>query len=147
MTLSIPFDTAGPASQALSENFIGTFRGRRSRNKVSVGEPAEGSMTSAPSGRHTPLHRVCKPALPAGLARQSRTAREGSYPGSFKRGPFRFYPPRTPSARRLMEVVGPRPAAPSTPKYFFRTPKEISFNDGSLGSRNDEERRETRYVM
>ena len=31
--------------------------------------------------------------------------------------------------------------------YFFRIPRKISFNDGSLGSRNDEERRETRYVM
>ena len=26
-------------------------------------------------------------------------------------------------------------------------PKDLPFNDGSLGSRNDEERRETRYVM
>ena len=41
---------------------------------------------------------------------------------------------------------------PSLEAFFNKTqqkqkPKDLPFNDGSLGSRNDEERRETRYVM
>ena len=43
--LEIPFEGGSPLDEVFKSKWIECFRGRRSRNKVSVGEPAEGSFT------------------------------------------------------------------------------------------------------
>ena len=148
------------------------FRGRRSRNKVSVGEPAEGSLpvsipnpvrtgprpilwlraaASRAPGRGWPL-RAPFP-LRAGWGRvgmrpsvRARVVREGVRPSSSPRASGRLPalrppPPCARVARRAAFVAAVVRRA-RTPTTLTTTPVE-----GYLGSRNDEERSEMRYVM
>ena len=127
------------------------FRGRRSRNKVSVGEPAEGSLpVSIPNPVRTGFRAaagprvglcVLPPASPRsfGLGARGHAAeckssrRSGGSRASLvvARSP----PPHPTCGRRLRSVA-------RTPTNLTTTPVE-----GYLGSRNDEERSEMRYVM
>ena len=85
------------------------------------------------------------------VASTSRIAREGvSRPFKlthFLGAPFRFYPSRKKKKFRESPDGSLYAFKDASLLIFFSYPKKISFNDGSLGSRNDEERRETRYVM
>ena len=99
---------------------ICSSRGRRSRNKVSVGEPAEGSLTSTTLKTLQPCKllsylnlRLCIKVFLQTFVQLSKT--------------------QTTNAR--------------SKDLKFEKSNQIPFSDGSLGSRNDEERRETRYVM
>ena len=85
------------ASAVVPEEVVQTwsFRGSKSRNKVSVGEPAEGSLTNS-TKQHT-----CEPV---GASRQLYAC----------------------NCSRTKDVIN------------------TTFNNGSLGSRNDEERSELR---
>ena len=101
-------ETTSVVERLLKIMQICSSRGRRSRNKVSVGEPAEGSITFT-TQKHTPSKKQ---------AWSSRTAH--------------FF---------LFTHIH---------QWFLNkqnTNQNPPFNDGSLGSCNDEERRETRYVM
>lgn len=136
------------------------FRGRRSRNKVSVGEPAEGSLPNAslrlrpanscaapvPSssfwgvgrGRRSALscaiRRLARPAAPRRLARQAdSTTHTRKAPSCKQRGAY----------RTRKGVEGSRIRSGSG---LLRNPK-TTLNNGYLGSRNDEERSELRNVV
>ena len=95
-----------------------SFRGRRSRNKVSVGEPAEGSLPIDPLSTvstHTVLSLWHRRKLEAVV----------------------LYTFHTLATRNATEAGTCRP-------YFT---VHTTSNNGYLGSRNDEERSEMRYVM
>ena len=109
-----------------------SFRGRRSRNKVSVGEPAEGSL----SFLHP--HRVycCRSFLGLALLSKGGSAlgapRLGGYLGIL-------------CLARARHVCLPR----TTP--FGASARDLKNHttlvDGYLGMSNDEERSEMRYVV
>ena len=104
-----------------------SFRGRRSRNKVSVGEPAEGSL----SFLHPHLFTFCVSLLSVVLG-QSPLVR---FHGAPRLGGFVGFSPSP------LSVLGlPGPVALST------QPKKTSA-DPYLDMNNDEERSEMRYVM
>lgn len=115
-----------------------SFRGRRSRNKVSVGEPAEGSLPVFPP------HTV---ALSAGASSGARAARLV---------PFRCAPDARASGpgsapRALPGGGGSRlcrlPSRGPGLRGSDHIPIHTTPADGYLGSRNDEERSEMRYVV
>ena len=76
------------------------FRGSKSRNKVSVGEPAEGSLETGPRHRRpAPVSRAPNPTpWPRALATSSPTARAPRPPT--KRRPKDGYPGERPCAAR-----------------------------------------------
>ena len=103
------------------------FRGRRSRNKVSVGEPAEGSLpVSIPNPVRTGLRAaagprvglcVLPPASPRsfGLGARGHAAEcKSSRRSGGSRAPVaRFPPPHPTCGRRLPEVGCPHPHKPN----------------------------------
>ena len=105
-----------------------SFRGRRSRNKVSVGEPAEGSL----SFLHP--HTAYLTVFTGGVARRVlvacdvfRTLLRQTFGVRRDRFGVSFAPPLEPVARRIT--------------------KYTTLVDGYLGMSNDEERSEMRYVV
>ena len=105
-----------------------SFRGRRSRNKVSVGEPAEGSL----SFLHP--HTAYLTVLTGGVARcvlvacgVFRTLLRQTFGATRDRLGAALPPPLEPLARRIT--------------------KYTTLVDGYLGMSNDEERSEMRYVV
>ena len=105
-----------------------SFRGRRSRNKVSVGEPAEGSL----SFLH-PHTVYCSVFYGLGLVVFLILERFGSV-----RVPH-------PASADLWSVV--RVLRPSNRWSIRRITKYTTLVDGYLGMNNDEERSEMRYVV
>ena len=108
-----------------------SFRGRRSRNKVSVGEPAEGSL----SFLHPHLAYFCRLFFSFRGRRESALADRGAPcfgrpPGPRRLTAARVHPPRS-AFRRLL----PYQENHTTPV------------GGYLGMSNDEERSEMRYVV
>src|ERR1700753_2448248 len=95
-----------------------SFRGSKSRNKVSVGEPAEGSLKNRPVFRN-------------GFYSQTVY----TYLGCFGRPPFRRRLRLTAPAR------GPKLVCLVMSEYYIIVK---TFNNGSLGSGIDEERSEMR---
>ena len=104
-----------------------SFRGRRSRNKVSVGEPAEGSLPVFPT--HTPVAPFYSDSGSQGPDAAGSAAEFG-------------WPPH--HALRVLHCMPLLCAflANAPPIDIHTTPA-----DGYLGSRNDEERSEMRYVV
>ena len=104
------------------------FRGSKSRNKVSVGEPAEGSLTNllGPSGPD--VHRA--PAREFACRRACWRGVRGS-------------------AARAEPVGTAAHIAACAYVLSLQKHKQLNttFNNGSLGSCNDEERSEMRNVM
>ena len=121
------------------------FRGRRSRNKVSVGEPAEGSLSFLHPhpvyrsrllcSRARSLHGRCSDEWWHGRARAGRTL-----------------------LRQTSALVAPvgasaLPRAHAGARLFVRrrrsslTKNHTTLAGGYLGSLNDEERSEMRYLM
>ena len=95
-----------------------SFRGSKSRNKVSVGEPAEGSLPNTNILSTLRNYQVLGRCPPGG------------------RPPFCVLTCRTEPHRR---VRARRSSSART--------TETTSNNGYLGSRNDEERSEMRYVV
>ena len=126
------------------------FRGRRSRNKVSVGEPAEGSLPNA-SLRPRPANSCAAPLPPSGggagpAQRLSCALRRLARPAALAAGARRIQP-RThgsPSPQgRVPKGEGSRTRSGSGLLWNPKT----TLNNGYLGSRNDEERSELRNVV
>ena len=138
------------------------FRGRRSRNKVSVGEPAEGSLPNASLRRVLRTRAPLAPPPPrCFFACGGRGAGAAPYPALTAAW----------RARRRPRLLGRAPPAPSgfnhahaTPLAAGAAPKgaggsrtrsgsgllrnpQTTLNNGYLGSRNDEERSELRNVV
>ena len=95
-----------------------SFRGRRSRNKVSVGEPAEGSLRCI---------RPTRELLTGGLRSCSRLRAAAPLPHTRTTELKRWGSTDSQRNRGLLTVT--------------------TLNNGCLGSRNDEERSEMRYVV
>ena len=113
-----------------------SFRGRRSRNKVSVGEPAEGSLSF--------LHPHLAYRIVLGVFQASETA-----VGLPSAGVALFASRRS---RTLLRQYHERPILWSRPSACARALATDSTNhttlvSGYLGSLNDEERSEMRYLM
>ena len=111
------------------------FRGSKSRNKVSVGEPAEGSSTKS-KYLFFPYPSVhCFFFL------------------SFLNVYFPFPEKGGGNFFEEIQIFLPKKNTPmfmlSKNCFYYKKKKlfETTFNNGSLGSRNDEERSEMRYVM
>ena len=108
-----------------------SFRGSKSRNKVSVGEPAEGSLTKREvPGPPVPRTRAGAPrGPPAPLTQRRRTpvALVARLPGD---------PP-------LPRGATPSRSAPARLSRARNDPNK-TFNNGSLGSGIDEERSKMR---
>lgn len=118
------------------------FRGRRSRNKVSVGEPAEGSLPNA-SLCPCPANSCAAPLPPsgvggAGAAPILRPPPPGA-PGGFNHA----HGNPSPQGRVPKGVEGSRIRRGSGLLWNLKT----TLNNGYLGSRNDEERSELRNVV
>ena len=114
-----------------------SFRGRRSRNKVSVGEPAEGSL----SFLHP--HLAYRIVLGGGFQASATAV------GLPSAGVALFASRRS---RTLLRQSLERPILWSRPSACARALATDSTNhttlvSGYLGSLNDEERSEMRYLM
>ena len=112
------------------------FRGSKSRNKVSVGEPAEGSLETGPRHRRpTPVSRAPNPTpWPRALATSSPTARA----------------PRPPTKRRPKDGYRRktlRRAHAWRRNFVDKQKKHPTPNGGSLGSWIDEDRSYLRVVV
>ena len=156
---SSDWDGAAGSPAALPREVAQTlsFRGRRSRNKVSVGEPAEGSLPIDPLPTVSThpvfgapgafIERAWGPRLgalvpPSGVrasaagrnivshTRLQRSAAEWGHAG--------FLACPSANVRGVRFVLGPAHSCAYT---------HTTSNNGYLGSRNDEERSEMRYVM
>ena len=101
-----------------------SFRGRRSRNKVSVGEPAEGSL------------KIIQPTL--WIVFEGTSA---SFLDEFVSSPSHTHPINL----RVWSLPFLSPLLLRREEKEVLT--EITLNNGCLGSRNDEERSEMRYVV
>ena len=116
-------------------------RGRRSRNKVSVGEPAEGSLTcflSLPLGQETKTKP--KPfAIPGFLVGGSLLR------GLTHRKPL--FPHKSNTTHPNLHMKVSWKALFALQDATTQTKNLMTFNGGSLGSCIDEERCELRYVM
>ena len=118
-----------------------SFRGRRSRNKVSVGEPAEGSL-SKPAQQNDPRTRFKH------RGRRSLVARLPPSPEARKL----FGRPTNPGAESAKEYYNRQPS-PSRPVRGSCGGKraalltQTTLGNGYLGSRIDEERSEMRYLV
>ena len=135
------------------------FRGRRSRNKVSVGEPAEGSLpVSIPNPVRTGpcssllgvgavgrlVDGLCVPPPAPGVGWWRVGMRRRAWHSSVPRAR------RSGACRRLCGVGGSAPphrARESISRARTLTNLTTTPVEGYLGSRNDEERSEMRYVM
>ena len=132
------------------------FRGRRSRNKVSVGEPAEGSLPNA-SLRPRPANSCAGPFPPSfrgvGRGRRSalscalrRLARLGGARRRRRQGGFNH----AHTGCFLVEGTRPKKGVEGSRirsgSGLLWNPK-TTLNNGYLGSRNDEERSELRNVV
>ena len=133
------------------------FRGRRSRNKVSVGEPAEGSLPNASLRR---VLRTLAPAPPPCFFFAGERSRRSALPCAHRRltRPAALPLPGAPPASSGFNHAHTTPlAAGAAPKGvegsrtrsgsgLLRNP-QTTLNNGYLGSRNDEERSELRNVV
>ena len=108
---------------------ICSSRGRRSRNKVSVGEPAEGSLT-----QNNPKNQRYQPHPGAAAARRA-------FPGTL------VVPPSVTSSRGRLFHAQTQSTDCSASRLRAPTLISTPLNGGSLGSGDDEERSEMRYVM
>ena len=119
---------------------ICSSRGRRSRNKVSVGEPAEGSLTQ----NNPKNQRYFSPTSVLAIRHSEIRGGSHNFPAS--------------GGRRQLRALGggdflsrPNPSNRSLKCAWCLHPHENSIstplNGGSLGSGDDEERSEMRYVM
>ena len=110
------------------------FRGRRSRNKVSVGEPAEGSLPNA-SFCPCPANSCAGPAsLPPGVGRGRRSA----YPAPSAAWRARRRSPPAPGGSNHAHTEAPRrrgayqrekARASAAEAAFFGTPRQLSTTD------------------
>lgn len=139
------------------------FRGSKSRNKVSVGEPAEGSLENGPAGPAPPPHASgvagrfgARPIRTRGRARSATCV---VFTHALDRPPAR----RDPPTERLREKAPPgvprgRPAGRRArpPPPVAETPDNTTAmnnarhptpNGGSLGSWIDEDRSYLRVVV
>ena len=150
-------DAAGsPAAMLWEAAQTLSFRGRRSRNKVSVGEPAEGSLPVFPPppvrtvpSRGVPASRPAPPGVRHTGCREARACPSQARACPAHRllsraSPSGRPPPRAPLARARARSLSAC-AAPALRLLSLR--KHTTLADGYLGSHNDEERSEMRYVV
>ena len=165
------FAAGSPAARPREAVQTLSFRGRRSRNKVSVGEPAEGSLPVFPPAplRTVSVFRARTVSLSERVLCASASASvRGVVAQALLARPAAVWPPRLPAVAcpplerraarvRVVRVAWPLPCLQGAVLACVsrvapvRPPLELSQHttlvDGYLGSRNDEERSEMRYVV
>ncbi len=137
-----------------------SFRGRRSRNKVSVGEPAEGSLSNLRTTReHVTTHRgggarrepVASVALPVREAPEPRPPSCPAHGGDGPRRPSRANnEPRRGTRQGTSQRSNALPSPRSRRRGLGSSPfhqTQTTLGNGYLGSRIDEERSKMRYLV
>ena len=115
------------------------LRGSKSRNKVSVGEPAEGSLPTSKRVAAQLSGCVCARFFPPHVNLRC-------VPHSFQH-PLQQSTDRTLAHVCVCVWLSLRRAALSSRMAQQHTNQNKTPNDGYLGSRNDEERSEMRYAV
>ena len=137
-----------------------SFRGRRSRNKVSVGEPAEGSLSFlhphpcvrlpsslSPSWSCRPRGRCGAKAHPASADPRVSFPCESSLRDARSSGSGRAPPRDSGALRSVLGSLSRESLGRSRVLEFDSTKNHTTLVDGYLGMSNDEERSEMRYVV
>ena len=134
-----------------------SFRGRRSRNKVSVGEPAEGSLSFLHPHPCVLFARLCSlsPCVRFGRLWRWRVSLSIAVSVCPRVGGAPCFGRPTGRAGQSLAVLSPPPLASCARAWLCARAcagrvdpiKYTTLVDGYLGMSNDEERSEMRYVV